>query len=296
MSAPVINTRVLVNDFEYVVPSSLDEVLHLLDEHGRDAKPLAGGTDLVLQMKLGRCAPRVVVDISKLEELKRLEAGETIRIGAGRRYIDVLRFLRELDRYHGLTEAIEGIGKIQVLTVGTIGGNLSNGSPAADTAPPLLTYDARVRVRSAHAERVIPLHEFYTGPGATVMAPNEIMIEVEFDAFPDGRASAFQKIARVACDISKLTCAVAVQRDGETCTHCRVALGAVAPVPVRARAVEAALEGRRIDADVAGQCAALVDEDISPIDDIRCGELYRREAAGVLFNDAFQTAWERARC
>jgi CO/xanthine dehydrogenase FAD-binding subunit len=296
MSAPVINTRVLVNDFEYILASSLDEVLALLDKHGEDAKVLAGGTDLVIQMKLGRRAPRLVVDISKLEELKQLDVGETIRIGAGRRYIDVLRFLRELGRYHGLAEAIEGIGKIQVLAVGTVGGNLGNGSPAADTAPPLLTYDARVRVMSAHAERVIPLREFYTGPGATVMAPNEIMIGVEFDAFPDGRAGAFQKIARVACDISKLTCAVAVQRDGETCTHCRVALGAVAPTPVRAHAVEAALEGRQIDAHVVSECAALVDEDISPINDIRCGELYRREAAGVLFRDAFATAWERARC
>ena len=291
-----VNTRVLVNDFQYILPSSLDEALGLLDRYGKDAKVLAGGTDLVIQMKMGHRSPRFVVDISKLEELKQLEAGKTIRIGAGRRYLDVLRFLREQGRYDSLAEAIERIGKMQVLTVGTVGGNLGNGSPAADTAPPLLTYDARVRVMSAHAERVIPLREFYTGVNATVMAPNEIMIDVEFDAFPDGRASAFQKITRVACDIAKVTCAVAVERDGETCTQCRIAFGAVAPVPVRARTVEAGLEGRRIGALAASECAALVDADISPIDDIRCGERYRREAASVLFKDAFQTAWERARC
>jgi len=291
-----MNTRVLVNDFEYVLASSLADVLELLDTHGRDAAVLAGGTDLVIQMKMGRVAPKVVVDVSKLEELKLLEAGATIRIGAGRRYIDVLRFLREQGRCDGLAEAIEGIGKIQVLTVGTVGGNLCNGSPAADTAPPLITYDARVRVTSAHMERVIPLGEFHTGPGATVMAPDEIMVGVEFDAVPAGRASAFKKLARVACDISKVTCAVTLQRDGETCTHCRVALGAVAPVPLRARAAEAALEGRRIDELTADECAALVNEDISPIDDIRCSERYRREAAGVLLKDAFDTAWERARC
>jgi CO/xanthine dehydrogenase FAD-binding subunit len=291
-----VNTRVLVNDFEYVAPASLDEALALLGRHGADAGILAGGTDLVIQMKMGRRAPRVVVDISKLKDLKELAAGETVRIGAGRRYVDVLRFLGEQGRCHALAEAIEGIGKIQVLAVGTIGGNLGNGSPAADTAPPLLTYDGRVRVRSAHAERVIPLHEFYTGPGATVMAPDEIMIEVEFDALPDGTSSAFRKMARVACDISKVTCAVLVQRDGETCTRCRVAFGAVAPVPVRARRLEAALEGRRIDADLLAESVSLIDLDISPIDDIRCTELYRREAAGVLFRDAFETAWERARC
>jgi carbon-monoxide dehydrogenase medium subunit len=291
-----VNTRVLVNDFAYVAPSSLDGALRLLDQDGPDAKVLAGGTDLVIQMKLGRRAPRVVIDVSKLEELKQLEAGDTIRIGAGRRYVDVLRFLREQGRYHGLAEAIESVGKIQVLAVGTVGGNLCNGSPAADTAPPLITYDARVRVMSAHAERVIPLGEFYTGVNETVMAPDELMTHIEFDAFPDGRSSAFRKIARVACDISKLTCAVVVQRDGETCTHCRIAFGAVAPIPVRARRVEEAFEGRRIDAPAVRKGAALVCRDISPIDDVRSTELYRTEAAAVVFKEAFETAWERARC
>jgi carbon-monoxide dehydrogenase medium subunit len=296
MSAQFVNTRVLVNDFEYVLPSSLGEALQLLDAHGADARVVAGGTDLIVRMKMGRAAPKLVVDISRLEELKQLEAGDTIRIGAGRRYVDVLRFLREQGRYDGLAEAIESIGKIQVLTVGTVGGNLCNGSPAADTAPPLITYDARVRVRSTHSERVVPLREFYTGANATVMAADEIMVGVEFDAFPSGRASAFLKLARVACDISKVTCAVAVERDGETCTQCRIALGAVAPTPLRARRAEGALEGRHIDALAVDRCAALIDEDISPIDDIRCSELYRREAAGVLFKDAFEKAWERARC
>jgi carbon-monoxide dehydrogenase medium subunit len=291
-----VNTRVLVNDFEYSAPASLDEALRLLARHGADAGVLAGGTDLVIQMKMGRRAPRVVVDVSKLEELKQLEAGETIRIGAGRRYVDVLRFLGEQKRYHGLAEAVESIGKIQVLTVGTVGGNLCNGSPAADTAPPLITYDARVHVMSAGAERVIPLGEFHKGVNETVLAPDELMTHVEFAAFGDGRASAFRKVARVACDIAKLTCAVVVQRDGDVCTHCRIAFGAVAPVPIRARGVEQVFEGRRIDAATMRKGAALVCRDISPIDDVRSTELYRTETAAVLFKEAFETAWERAAC
>jgi CO/xanthine dehydrogenase FAD-binding subunit len=291
-----VNTRVLVNDFEYIVPSSLDEALRLLDEHGEAAAVLAGGTDLVVQMKLGRKSPKFLVDTSKLDDLKHLEAGEKIRIGAGRRYMDVLPFVEGLGRYHSLAEAIDGIGKLQVLSVATVGGNLGNGSPAADTPPPLITYDASVRVMSAHRERIIPLREFHTGPGATMLAPNEIIVGVEFDAFPDGRASAYRKLTRVASDISKVTCAVTVERDGETCTHCRVALGAVGPTPLRARSAEAAVEGRTIDPSVLEECARLVVGDISPIDDIRCTEMYRREAAGVLFKDAFATAWERATC
>jgi CO/xanthine dehydrogenase FAD-binding subunit len=291
-----VNTRVLVNDFEYVAPASLDEALEILDRHGPEAEALAGGTDLVIQMKLGRKAPKVVVDVSKLQELKRLEAGDTIRIGAGRRYVEVLQFLREQGGYDGLAEAIESIGKIQVLSVATVGGNLSNGSPAADTAPPLLTYDARVHLASVDRERVVPLSEFYLGVNATVIAPNELMTMVEFDAFPAGRSSAFRKIARVACDISKLTCAVVVQRDGETCTHCRIALGAVAPVPLKVGSVEAVFEGRQVDELAARKGGSLLCQEISPIDDVRSTELYRREAAGVLFKEAFETAWERARC
>jgi CO/xanthine dehydrogenase FAD-binding subunit len=291
-----VNTRVLVNDFTYHVPATLDEALDFLDRYGEDAEVLAGGTDLIIQMKLGRRAPKFVVDISKLEELKEMEAGEQVRIGAGRRYMDVLPYLQGLGRYHSLAEAIDSIGKLQVLSVATIGGNLGNGSPAADTPPPLITYDARVRVRSAHQERVLPLREFHTGPGTTVLAPGEIIVGVEWDAFPDGKASAFQKLTRVASDISKVTCAVTVQRDGDTCTLCRVALGAVGPTPMRARSAEAALEGQNVTEALVDKCVRLVVGDISPIDDIRCTEMYRREAAGVLFKDAFQTAWERATC
>ncbi len=291
-----VNTRVLINDFTYHVPSTLAEALGFLDQYGEDAAVLAGGTDLIIQMKLGRRSPKFLVDVSKLEELKHLEAGEKILIGAGRRYMDVLPFLQGLGRYHGLAEAIDSIGKLQVLSVATVGGNLGNGSPAADTPPPLMTYDASVRVRSAHQERVVPLREFHTGPGAIVLAPNEIIVAVEFDAFPDGRASAFRKLTRVASDISKVTCAVAVERAGETCTHCRIALGAVGPTPLRARSAEAALEGREVDASAVEECARLIVEEISPIDDIRCSEKYRREAAGVLFRDAFASAWERAKC
>ena len=291
-----VNTRVLVNDFEYTVASSLDQALAFLERHGDDAMVLAGGTDLIIQMKLGRCSPGYLLDVSRVEELKHLEAGQTIRLGAGRRYMDVLPYLKGLGRYHGLVEAIDSIGKLQVLSVATIGGNLGNGSPAADTPPPLITYDANVRVRSAHGERVVPLREFHTGPGATVLDPDELIIDVEFDAFPRGRASAFRKLTRVASDISKVTCAVTVQRDGETCTLCRIALGAVGPTPLRARTAEAALEGRAIDASLVDDCARLVVGDIAPIDDVRCSEMYRREAAGVLFGDAFAAAWERARC
>ena len=291
-----VNTRVLVNDFTYHVPATLDEALAFLDRYGEDAEVLAGGTDLIVQMKLGRRSPQAVVDVSRLQELKHLEAGEKVRIGAGRRYMDVLPYLRDLGRYDSLAEAIDSIGKLQVLSVGTIGGNLGNGSPAADTPPPLISFDASVRVMSAQSVRTVALGEFHTGPGRTALAPNELIIDVEWDAFPDGKASAFRKLTRVASDISKVTCAVTLQRDGDICTACRVALGAVGPTPLRAEIAEAKLEGQRIDDALVDEGARLVVETISPIDDIRCTELYRRETAGVLFKDAFQAAWERAAC
>jgi CO/xanthine dehydrogenase FAD-binding subunit len=247
-------------------------------------------------MKMGRKAPKFVIDISKLEELKHLEDGDIVRIGAGRRYIDVLKFLSRAGRYHSLADAIESIGKIQVLTTGTIGGNLSNGSPKSDTAPPLITYDARVRVMSAHAERIIPLREFHTGFNTTIMAPNELMTEIQFDAFPAGKASAFQKIARVACDIAKLTCAVAVARDGDLCTSCRIALGAAGPVPQQPRSAEALLNGQVVDGALLDLAGGAVSREIDPPKAGRCSAEYRRDVAAVLFRDAFETAWERAKC
>jgi CO/xanthine dehydrogenase FAD-binding subunit len=208
----------------------------------------------------------------------------------------VLQFLSREGRYHSLTEAIESIGKIQVLTVGTIGGNLSNGSPKSDTAPPLITYDARVRVVSARSERVIPLRELHTGFNETVMAPNELMTEIQFDAFPPGRASAFRKIARVACDISKLTCAVSVERDGDVCRSCSIALGAAGPVPQQPRAAVALLTDQVVNDDLLDRVGQEVSREIDPPKAGRCSAEYRREAAAVLFKDAFETAWERARC
>ena len=194
-----VNTRVLVNDFEYTSPSSLDEALGFLDRHGEDAKVLAGGTDLIIQMKLGRRAPKFLVDISKLEELKHLEAGEKIRIGAGRRYMDVLPFLRGLGRYHSLAEAIDSIGKLQVLSVGD------------RRRQPRQRFARRGHAAAAHhLRRARPREERRTwsassrcasstpGRGATVLAPDEIIVDVEFDAFPEGRASAFRKLTRVA--------------------------------------------------------------------------------------------------
>jgi CO/xanthine dehydrogenase FAD-binding subunit len=291
-----VNTRVLVNDFEYIQASSLGEVLELLDRHGADAKVLAGGTDLVIQMKLGRKTPKLVVDISKLQELKELEDGATVRIGAGCRYVDALELLKRNGRCHSLVEAIESIGKIQVLAVGSIGGNLCNGSPKSDTAPPLITYGAKVRVMSAHAERIIPLREFHAGFNKTVMATNEVMTSIEFDAPDERMASAFRKIARVACDISKLTCAVALARDGDVCSWCRIALGAAGPVPQQPEAAAALLAGQTIDDALLDQVADEVSRAIDPPKAGRCSAEYRREAAGVLFKDAFATAWERARC
>lgn len=296
MSARVMNTRVLVNDFEYILASSLDEVLTLLDKHGDDAKVLAGGTDLIIQMKMGRKAPRFVIDISRLKELKELEDGKTVRIGAGCRYVDALELAKGNGRCRSLVEAIESIGKIHVLAVGTVGGNLCNGSPKSDTAPPLITYDAKVRVLSAHAERIIPLREFHTGFNKTVMAPNEVMTSIEFDALGEGTASAFVKIARVACDISKLTCAITLQRDGDTCTWCRIALGAAGPVPQQPHGAAALLAGQVVDDALLQRAADAVSTEIDPPTAGRCSAEYRREAAGVLFRDAFTTAWERARC
>jgi len=289
-----MNTRMITHEFEYHAPASLHGALELLARHGPQARVLAGGTDLVSQMKLGRQTPAHLIDIKKLDELKSISRGDVIRIGAGSNFQSVQDYFAGSTRYAGLYEAIYSIGKIQVLNMGTVGGNLANGSPKADSAPPLLTYDARVKLVSLNGERVLDLKEFHTGPNRTVMAENEILTEIQFDALPARSASAFEKTARVGSDISKLTCAVAVVRRGGVCESCRIACGAAAPVPMRCPKAEQMINGQAVDQQLIEKVARQVGQEINPPSRGRTSQAYRRHVVAVMFSDGFRRAWEKA--
>jgi CO/xanthine dehydrogenase FAD-binding subunit len=289
-----MNTRLISHEFEYHAPQTLHEALELLARYEAGAKILAGGTDLIGHLKLGRQTPAHVIDIKKLDELKSITQGSVIKIGAGNNFRTVQDYFAGSSVYAGLYESINSIGKTQVLNMGTVAGNLANGSPKADTAPPLLTYDARVKLVSLNGDRTLDLKKFHAGPNQTVIEDNEILTEIEFDALPSHTSSAFEKTARVGADISKITCAVTVVREGGLCKSCRIACGAAAPVPMRTPRAEELINGRPVEKQLIENVALQVGQEINPPASGRTSREYRRHMVAVMFRDGFWRAWEKA--
>jgi len=290
----MINNRILTQTFEYFTPTTVEETLRLLDQYGQEAKIMAGGTDILVQLKQEILSPNYLIHIRKIPELSYIKNDGTVRIGAVTRLCEVLQFFMEDGKYSALYEALRSLGDVQIRNMGTIGGNLCNASPAADSALPLLVFDGRVKLSSVRGERIINLEDFFKGVNRTAMAPNEIMMEIQIPSIKEGTGSVFKKIKRVGADISKISCAVAVERREDVCVSCRIALGAVAPVPMRAKEAEGALVDKRIDDSFVEEIGLVVSEEINPITDIRSTAAYRRQIAAVLFKDVFRKAWQRA--
>lgn len=290
-----INTRVLAVDFQYLEGKNLEEILAWLADYGEKARVLAGGTDLLVKMKTGQVQPEYIIYIKKAAGLNFIRTDSSgLRIGA-------TTTLRQIERhgtikalYSALYEAVRSMAATAVKNMGTIGGNLGNASPAADTAPPLLAYAATLKLVSQQGERVLPVEEFFLGPGQADISPRELITEIHIPPLAPQSGSSFLKLGRVAADIAKINVAVYLERAGRTCTRCRVAFGAVAPTPIRVREVEALLEGKEIREDLvetAGRAGAAA---IKPITDNRSSREYRLKVSRVMLAEALRAAWQRA--
>ncbi len=276
---------------ELLRPRDLDEALALLAARP-EARPLAGGTDLVVQLRAGRRAERVLVDLSRarLGGIRETDAG--LELGAGTTMDQIARDPHLARFAPALARAAAWVGAWPIQCRATLGGNLGNASPAADTAPPLLVAGARVRLRSAaRGERELPVEELFTGPGRTALAPGELIVSVLLpQPLPAAGAERFAKLGpRREQVISVVSLALrAAERVEGRLRGVRIALGAVAPTPVRARRAEAALEGEVAGAERLAAAAEALALDIAPIDDLRAPAAYRRHAAAVLLRRAVQ--------
>jgi CO/xanthine dehydrogenase FAD-binding subunit len=288
------NTHLLVPEFEYLEPASTSEACALLAEHGGEARLLAGGTDLLVQMKLERVDARYLVGLRRVPALRDIVSDGGVAIGAMASIRSVARSPAVRERHLALQEACDSFSTVQVMVMGTIGGNVCNASPAADTAPALLVFDARARILGPEGERLIPLEEFFAGPGRTVLGRDEMLESLRLPRATAATGSAFLKIGRVAADIAKVSVAVRIDREGDRVAECRIALGAVAPMPVRSRQAERILRGQKLSRALAAEAARAATAEIRPITDARSTAEYRRQAAGVLVADALATAWVRA--
>ncbi len=284
------NTHILYPEFDYHAPTTVYEVTELLAQYGDAARVMAGGTDLLVQMKMERRQPAHVIALQHVSALQGVSRNGSVDIGATTSIREIYRRLANLP---ALAEACNWFSTIQIMNMATLGGNLCNASPASDSAPPLLTYDARVTLKSKTAERVIPLERFFLAPGKTAMQPDELLTQISIPAPLSHTGSAFVKISRVAADISQVCAAVRLTRDGNTIQDARIALGSVAPTPVRATGAERDLIGQNFSLELAEKIGKQAAQEISPISDVRATREYRQQIAAVIVRDALRRAWEK---
>jgi carbon-monoxide dehydrogenase medium subunit len=285
-----------VRRFELALPRTVDEALRVLSERGPDAKLLAGGTDLLPQLKNGLLKPACVVDLSGVERLRALRAdGSGLRIGAAVSARTLERDATTRTTYTSLAESGALVGSVQVRNLATLGGNLCNAAPSADMAPPALALDAEAVVAGPRGERRLPLTDFFTGVRRTVLGPDEVLVEIVVPA-PGPRSGGhyLRHTPRRELDIAVVGVASQLTLTDGVCAKARIALAAVAPMPLRARAAEQALEGKPVTPEAIERAAELAVGAAKPISDQRGSADYRRHLVRVLTRRTLRTALTRA--
>ena len=276
-----------IGRFEYRAPDSLPGVLKLMEAENTACKVLAGGTDLILQMKQGLVNPTSVLDVKGVPELNGLEWNDKdgLSIGAAVPISRLLAFTELPNEFDILHQACSLIGSTQIKNRGTVGGNICNAAPSADSAPPLLCLEAEVVLSSHRGDRTIPLEDFFLAPGKTALAPDELLVKIEIRTPPVPSAGCYLRhTTREEMDIAVAGVASFLTLSPQTgqLRSARIALGAVAPTPIRVPEAEALLEGKKITEAVIEETAKKAAEAADPVSDIRASSEYRRELVRVL--------------
>jgi len=295
MSLNLVDTRILATSFEYFEPSTTKEAVDILGRYGQQAAVLAGGTDLFIKMKQRLTEPKYVVNVKKIAELKVIDDnGDYLRVGSAANLLEIENSDIVKMKFPGLREAIMSIGALQIRCMATLGGNLCNASPAADSAPALLVLGTRVKLLGPNGPRVLTLDEFWKGPGKTAMKPGELLVEIQIPYPPPGTGTSFLRLCRAAVDIAKVNAAALLTIQENVVYSCCIALGSVAPTTMRAKKAEAVLLGKKITEKAITEAAQTASEEIKPITDIRSTARYRIDASKVLVRRALRIAWDRS--
>jgi carbon-monoxide dehydrogenase medium subunit len=279
--------------FEFHQPGSLEEASRLLRELGQGAMVYAGGTDILPRMRLHKIRPAHLVNIKRIPNLRGIVFSDgRFTIGALTRFNDIIFSPDVNEHLPVLAEVSRTIGSHQVRNLATIGGNLCNAAPSADSAPMLIALGALVRVHAPAGPREILLEDLFKGPGSVRLAPDEILTHILVDKpSPTVRTAYIKHEVRQTLEIAITGVAVALDlaADG-ACRRARVVVAACAPTPLRARRAESILEGSRLDAETVERAARAASEEITPIDDVRSSARYRREMTAVSLLRAVERA------
>ena len=282
-------------DFELIIPETLDAALIALADGDGGCQALAGGTNVIVDMRARRNLPARLVGLGKLEALR------GIRIADGRVTLGARTTMSEILHHPGLAEHAPSLvaqarvfGGQMVRNAATVAGNICSGSPAADVVPPLLALDAEVTLARPGGTRTVPLSEFFLGYKRDARAPGELMTEIAWDIPQTPSADLFYKLAlRKGDAITVVGVAVALDAENGVCSRARVALGAVAPVAKRATAAEALLTGQALTPALIEEAAQRAVQEVDPIDDIRASAGYRRHTVHELTRRQVTQAWDQ---
>jgi carbon-monoxide dehydrogenase medium subunit len=306
--------------FDYLRPQTLEEALSLLDQHGKKARLIAGGTDVIVMIKQKVMMPEVLISLRGIPGLDQIQYDGTLRIGAlvPHRAIEKSEVIRK--EFSALSDAADVLGSIQIRNVATIGGNICTAAPSADTATPLLVLAAQVKIKSLREEKMVPIEEFFTGPGETILKKGEIVTELIIPKPLPHTGSAYWKLQRrLALDLPILGVSVllsldkatiscpdmlcttspissilhTMERDELTCKEIRIALGVAAPTPIRALKAENLLRGKKISDELLEEVANMASMEAQPRDSIRGEAWYRRDMIRVLVKRMAMKSIER---
>ena len=288
----------ILHEFSYEAPTTVADAVRLLAAPRDGARVLCGGTDILIQMRAGVRKPSLLVDVKNIPELRQIKFDPKtgLRLGAAVACIEIFESALMHKHYPGLTEAAHLIGSTQIQSRASVGGNLCNGSPAADTTPALIALSAVAHLIGPGGEREVPVEEFVTGPGQTVLKPGELLVDLRIAApRPHSSDCYLRLIPRNEMDIAVVGVGAAITLEGNRCVAAKIALGAVGPTQIVARKAGEWLVGKELDAAAFEKAGDLASEVCTPIDDMRGTAEYRRHIVDVLTRRALQAAAERAR-
>ena len=287
-------------DQGYFEPVSVDEALDILRQGGGNYKPVAGGTDVLINLRRRSVSYRALVNIKYLPGIAdwSFEPGKGFHIGAATPFRELELDSMVMAQHPALVEAMQVIGSLQLRSQATIGGNVCNASPAADSAPALMVSGATVDVvQNGEKSRTLPVDDFFAGPGRSILGSEGLMLALDIPEPPDYSGQCFQRFTpRNAMDIAIVSAAsqVTLDRNSGRIEGAAVALGAVAPTPIRAPKAEALLLGKEPTPEFLTEAGNIAMDECAPIDDIRGSASYRRTLIGVLVRRTLQGAVERA--
>ena len=288
-----------MRDFEYAAPTSIADAIDLLKQHNGNARPLAGGTDLIDQVRTSRLSPDIIIDVKKIPELGDVEfSSDGLRLGAAVPCCEIIADERIWQQYSALADSCRIIGGIQIQSRASVGGNLCNSGPAADAIPSLIAFDATCVIIGPDGEREVSVDQFCTGPGKNVLQPGELLVSLKFPSRPAHSGSHYRRfIPRNEMDIAVVGVGASVVLDDkhEKFVDARIGLGAVAATPLLAEEAAQALVGRPVDDATIQKAAQAARALATPIDDMRGTVEFRLHVTGVLTERVIRAAVERAK-